>query len=101
MTPFGARLREAMDTHGPLCAGIDPHAGLLGAWGLSDDVDGLATFSRICVEAFAGAVACVKPQSAFFERFGAQGIAPTSGTARCVRRSTSPSRRAAASSCSR
>lgn len=74
MTPFGARLREAMDTHGPLCAGIDPHAGLLGAWGLSDDVDGLATFSRICVEAFAGAVACVKPQSAFFERFGSAGV---------------------------
>ncbi|GAB49569.1 orotidine-5'-phosphate decarboxylase [Mobilicoccus pelagius] len=75
MTPFGARLSEAMDTHGPLCAGIDPHAGLLQAWGLADDVDGLATFASRCVEAFAGTVACVKPQSAFFERFGSAGVA--------------------------
>ena len=73
--PFGARLRAAMDTHGPLCAGIDPHAGLLQAWGLPDDVDGLARFAQVCVEAFGGAVACVKPQSAFFERFGSAGIA--------------------------
>ena len=29
---------------------------------------------RICVEAFAGQVAFVKPQSAFFERFGARGV---------------------------
>ena len=34
---FGSRLRTAMDTHGPLCAGIDPHPSLLGAWGLADD----------------------------------------------------------------
>ncbi len=31
---FGARLRRAMDTLGPVCAGIDPHASLLAAWGL-------------------------------------------------------------------
>ena len=35
---FGARLRAAMDERGPLCAGIDPHAGLLHEWGLDDDV---------------------------------------------------------------
>ncbi|WP_284303699.1 orotidine-5'-phosphate decarboxylase [Mobilicoccus caccae] len=73
--PFGERLREAMDAHGPLCAGIDPHAALLSAWGLPDDIEGLDAFSRICVEAFAGEVACVKPQSAFFERFGSAGVA--------------------------
>lgn len=72
---FGARLRAAMDTHGPLCAGIDPHAGLLTSWGLNDDLAGLETFSAACVEAFAGTVACVKPQSAFYERFGAAGVA--------------------------
>jgi orotidine-5'-phosphate decarboxylase len=32
--PFGVRLRAAMDAHGPLCAGIDPHPALLEAWGL-------------------------------------------------------------------
>ena len=31
---FGQRLRDAMDDRGPLCAGIDPHRGLLEAWGL-------------------------------------------------------------------
>lgn len=74
-TPFGVRLRAAMSTHGPLCAGIDPHAGLLQQWGLSADLDGLRAFTEACVEAFAGQVACVKPQSAFFEVFGARGVA--------------------------
>jgi orotidine-5'-phosphate decarboxylase len=72
---FGARLRAAMDARGPLCAGIDPHAGLLSAWGLPDTVDGLERFSLTAAEALAPAVAAVKPQSAFFERFGSRGIA--------------------------
>ena len=74
-TPFGVRLRAAMSTHGPLCAGIDPHVGLLQQWGLSADLDGLRAFTEACVEAFAGQVACVKPQSAFFEVFGSRGVA--------------------------
>ncbi|MBT2509092.1 orotidine-5'-phosphate decarboxylase [Streptomyces sp. ISL-98] len=73
--PFGARLRRAMDTRGPLCVGIDPHASLLGAWGLNDDIKGLETFTRTVVEALADRVAVLKPQSAFFERFGSRGIA--------------------------
>jgi len=73
--PFGARLRVAMDALGPLCAGIDPHPALLAHWGLDESVQGLETFAMTCVEAFAGAVAVVKPQSAFFERFGAAGVA--------------------------
>ncbi|MFD4138270.1 MULTISPECIES: orotidine-5'-phosphate decarboxylase [unclassified Streptomyces] len=73
--PFGARLRRAMDTRGPLCVGIDPHASLLSAWGLSDDIAGLETFTRTVVDALAGHVAVFKPQSAFFERFGSKGIA--------------------------
>lgn len=73
--PFGARLRRAMDTRGPLCVGIDPHASLLTSWGLNDDVAGLERFTRTVVEALAGRVAVLKPQSAFFERFGSRGIA--------------------------
>ncbi|MFG2822693.1 orotidine-5'-phosphate decarboxylase [Kitasatospora sp. NPDC048365] len=75
LAPFGARLRAAMDTRGPLCVGIDPHASLLTAWGLNDDVQGLETFSRTVVEALADRVAVLKPQAAFFERFGSKGIA--------------------------
>ncbi|MFE4670123.1 orotidine-5'-phosphate decarboxylase [Streptomyces sp. NPDC056716] len=73
--PFGARLRRAMDARGPLCVGIDPHASLLTEWGLNDDVAGLERFSRTVVEATADRVAVLKPQSAFFERFGSRGIA--------------------------
>ncbi|AYG84067.1 Orotidine 5'-phosphate decarboxylase [Streptomyces hundungensis] len=75
MTPFGTRLREAMDTRGPLCVGIDPHASLLADWGLNDDIAGLERFTRTTVEALADRVAMLKPQSAFFERFGSRGIA--------------------------
>ncbi|MDX2813633.1 orotidine-5'-phosphate decarboxylase [Streptomyces sp. PA03-5A] len=73
--PFGARLRRAMDTRGPLCVGIDPHSSLLSDWGLQDDVAGLERFTRTVVEALADRVAVLKPQSAFFERFGSRGIA--------------------------
>ncbi|MEY9963933.1 orotidine-5'-phosphate decarboxylase [Streptacidiphilus sp. MAP12-16] len=73
--PFGTRLREAMDTRGPLCVGIDPHGSLLQAWGLGDDVAGLERFTRTVVEALADRVAVLKPQSAFFERFGSKGVA--------------------------
>jgi orotidine-5'-phosphate decarboxylase len=73
--PFGARLAAAMDEHGPLCVGIDPHASLLQAWGLRDDVDGLREFSLRVVDALGGKVAAFKPQAAFFERHGSRGLA--------------------------
>jgi orotidine-5'-phosphate decarboxylase len=57
-----------------LCAGIDPSSGLLERWGLPDSADGLASFGLRCVEAFAGVVPVVKPQVAFFERWGAAGL---------------------------
>ncbi|MET8473782.1 orotidine-5'-phosphate decarboxylase [Streptomyces sp. NPDC006422] len=75
MDPFGARLRRVMDERGPLCVGIDPHAALLSSWGLNDDIAGLEAFTRACVEALADTVAVVKPQMAFFERFGSRGVA--------------------------
>ncbi|KUJ59050.1 Orotidine 5'-phosphate decarboxylase [Streptomyces sp. NRRL F-5122] len=64
-----------MDERGPLCVGIDPHAALLAEWGLNDDVAGLERFSRTVVEATADRIAVLKPQSAFFERFGSRGVA--------------------------
>lgn len=72
---FGARLRTALDTHGPLCAGIDPHAGLLDAWGLGQSADGVREFGLRVVDAAAGRVGVVKAQVAFFERFGSRGFA--------------------------
>lgn len=72
---FGARLAAAVDDHGPLCVGVDPHPGLLARWGLHDDASGLRDFGLRVVEAVGGRVAAVKPQSAFFERHGSRGIA--------------------------
>lgn len=74
-TPFGVRLAAAMAEHGPLCAGIDPHPGLLSAWGLPDDATGLRTFALTVVDALGGHVAALKPQSALFERHGSRGVA--------------------------
>ncbi|UIJ34147.1 orotidine-5'-phosphate decarboxylase [Allobranchiibius sp. GilTou73] len=73
--PFGVRLRAAMDAHGPLCAGIDPHRALVEAWGLPYTLAGVERFAMTCAEAFGGQVAAVKPQSAFFEVFGSKGVA--------------------------
>jgi orotidine-5'-phosphate decarboxylase len=74
METFGKRLYDAMEKRGPLCVGIDPHAGLLARWGLPDDISGLERFARTVVDALADRVAVVKPQSAFFERFGSRGV---------------------------
>ncbi|MEO3766660.1 orotidine-5'-phosphate decarboxylase [Streptomyces sp. B8F3] len=73
--PFGRRLHRAMAARGPLCVGIDPHAALLARWGLPDDPAGLERFTMTAVEALADRVAVLKPQSAFFERFGSRGVA--------------------------
>nr|WP_042197059.1 orotidine-5'-phosphate decarboxylase [Kibdelosporangium sp. MJ126-NF4]CEL22719.1 Orotidine 5'-phosphate decarboxylase [Kibdelosporangium sp. MJ126-NF4]CTQ89859.1 Orotidine 5'-phosphate decarboxylase (EC 4.1.1.23) [Kibdelosporangium sp. MJ126-NF4] len=73
--PFGARLTTLVSVRGPLCVGIDPHPGLLEQWGLADTPDGLERFAMTCVEAMAGEIAVLKPQSAFFERHGSRGVA--------------------------
>lgn len=70
MVSFGARLREAANKTNRLCVGIDPHPYLLEEWGV-----GIDTFSARCVEAFAGRVAMVKPQVAFYEAYGSRGYA--------------------------
>lgn len=72
---FGARLAGAMAARGPLCVGIDPHPGLLAAWGLSDDARGLRSFSQTVLEAVAPLAAAVKPQVALYERHGSAGMA--------------------------
>lgn len=83
---FGERLERTARQRGRLCVGIDPHGALLHAWGLPDNPRGLAEFCRLCVTAFADTAALVKPQVAFFERFGSEGFAvleETIGELRC------------------
>ncbi|GAA2656383.1 orotidine-5'-phosphate decarboxylase [Paractinoplanes durhamensis] len=85
METFGRRLTDAIEKRGPLCVGIDPHTALLTRWGLTDDVAGLERFARTVVDALADRVAVVKPQSAFFERFGSRGIGILESTIRQLR----------------
>lgn len=89
METFGARLHRVVGERGPLCVGIDPHPGLLARWGLPDDVEGLDRFARTVVDALGDRVAVVKPQSAFFERFGARGVGILESTIRQLRDSGS------------
>lgn len=71
---FGQRLHDALTENGPLCVGIDPHESLLDAWGLAATAAGAREFGLRVVEASAGCVGVVKPQVAFFERYGAAGF---------------------------
>ncbi|MFI6306474.1 orotidine-5'-phosphate decarboxylase [Amycolatopsis thailandensis] len=82
---FGARLARAVAEKGPLCAGIDPHPGLLQAWGLPADAGGLEKFALTAAEAIAPEVAVVKPQSAFFEAYGPPGVAVLAKTMKVCR----------------
>ncbi len=75
MSSYQSRLANAVQQRGALCVGIDPHPGLLRAWGLSVDAVGVEAFARRVVEALGTEVAVFKPQSAFFEIHGSAGIA--------------------------
>ncbi|GAB2769501.1 orotidine-5'-phosphate decarboxylase [Nocardioides salsibiostraticola] len=72
---FGARLHAAVAERGRFCVGIDPHPALLRQWGLNDDVEGLERFALGAVDAVAEHCSLIKPQSAFYERFGSRGVA--------------------------
>ena len=82
MDNFGTRLANAVQTTGtPLCMGIDPHTSLMPA--LFGDVSETASpatlraiedFTMACLEAARGRVAAIKPQAAFFEAQGPDGM---------------------------
>jgi orotidine-5'-phosphate decarboxylase len=75
ISSYGERLRALMIERGPLCVGVDPHPSLLASWGLVANAQGLERCARGMVEALGATVAVFKPQSAFFEAYGAAGIA--------------------------
>jgi orotidine-5'-phosphate decarboxylase len=75
ISSYGERLGTLMTERGPLCVGVDPHPSLLASWGLAATAQGLERCARGMVEALGGTVAVFKPQSAFFEAYGAAGIA--------------------------
>jgi len=72
---FGDRLAGVFAASGRLCVGIDPHAHLLESWGLAASASGVREFGLAVVEAAKGRAGIVKPQVAFFERYGSAGYA--------------------------
>jgi orotidine 5'-phosphate decarboxylase subfamily 2 len=70
---FGTRLQVRIRALGPLCVGIDPSRQLLESWDRPDSVEGLEFCSLAVLEAVLDTAAAIKPQVAFFERFGSQG----------------------------
>jgi orotidine-5'-phosphate decarboxylase len=75
MISYGQRLVAALRHRGPLCVGIDPHPGVLASWDLPLNSTGLERCARGLVEALGELVPVFKPQSAFFEAYGAAGVA--------------------------
>jgi orotidine-5'-phosphate decarboxylase len=74
MTSFAARLQQKIREYSPLCVGVDPSAALLQACGLPDSAEGALAFGTRVLEAADFRIALLKPQSAFFERFGSAGL---------------------------
>lgn len=74
MKSFAQRFLELARSRSPFCLGIDPTPQLLKAWNLPHSADGLAQMCETVVSAAEDRLAIVKPQIAFFERFGSKGI---------------------------
>lgn len=85
MSDFAARLTEGVRRFGPLCVGVDPHAGKVPALFGGDTARGLEYWGRALVEVAAGKVAVIKPQVGFFERLGPGGLAALAAVARAAR----------------
>jgi orotidine-5'-phosphate decarboxylase len=71
---FAQRFAALRAQRGPFCVGLDPSPELLKAWGMKDDIWGLRSFCNRVIDAAAQHVSVIKPQSAYFERFGAAGL---------------------------
>ena len=71
---FATRFAVAADAQSPFCIGLDPAAGSLAGARLTDDIAGLRTFCDTIIRAAAGLAPVVKPQLAYFERFGPEGF---------------------------
>lgn len=72
--PFADRFEAIADRRSSLTVGIDPAPELLKAWDLPYDAEGVRVFGLEIVEAVGDLVGIFKPQIAFFERFGWQGL---------------------------
>lgn len=85
VSDFASRLTAGAARYGPLCAGIDPHPGAVPDMFGGDTPAGLENWGRAFVEVAIGRVAAVKPQVAFFERLGPEGMAALAAVTQAAR----------------
>ena len=72
---FADRLIDAARRHGPLCVGVDPHAGRIPALFGGDSAEGVKAWGVEVVRMAAEiGVAAIKPQAGLFERLGPEGM---------------------------
>lgn len=74
MPAFADRFIAATAAYGPLCVGIDPHAGRIPDLFGGDTPDGIAAWGTAVVQAVVGRAGIVKPQAGLFERHGWEGM---------------------------
>jgi orotidine-5'-phosphate decarboxylase len=71
---FAITLENKIAEFGSICVGIDPSETELNNWGLDDTAHGAKEYSLRCIDAADGRIGIIKPQVAFFERFGSSGF---------------------------
>lgn len=74
MDNFAKKLESAVSEYGALCVGIDPSESTLSDWGIPDTAEGARDFGYAVISACEQRIGIIKPQVAFFERFGSSGI---------------------------
>lgn len=85
MTNFASKLKAVSDEHGPLCVGIDPAEQILSDWGMADSAEAARDFGYEIISACEGRVGIIKPQVAFYERFGSAGFVALEETMEAAR----------------
>lgn len=73
MTHFGDSLTAKIRETSPICVGLDPQLSKLPEE-ISKDHDGVLAFNKGIIDAVKGIVSCVKPQLAYYEVLGWQGM---------------------------
>lgn len=73
-TSFSSRFMQTAKNVSPLCVGFDPSTTVLQSWGFAPDAKGAAQLCRVLLDALDGLAGIVKPQVAFFESFGPEGM---------------------------
>ena len=70
---FADALTAATKSKSPVCVGLDPMPGKFPE-GITQDLSGMKQFLMGIIDATKGVAACVKPQLAYFENHGWEGV---------------------------